>query len=586
MKGITSWTRIEPVPRTDDLAPGLRAALADPLWLLGRQWQFGELSGEDAGSPIEAALTVEAAPLDRFLAGPVTTGADRRAIDLDPAVPLEVLAERRPAQGTASDGRIRIDAGQHFLRLLTLHGAASQRQRFVAEFPIDPATLSQRATGTAIADPAPAMAIVAARVPDGRAVATRLLDHRGAAAELTSLPARPAVASTFQAKVLAAANEFLAWWETFVSEPARAAGDAWDPSRLEYSFAVQATLSDGAVVLSADGYRGGHLDWSAFDTSTPTATAALGSAGGRAPTTLVRRTIPTRAFYAGMPAERFWEFEDSSVRFSGGSVARTDLAHLLLDEFALSYGNDWFVIPVRLAAGSLCAVRELTVVDTFGQTTVVAAASTIGSSSWSMYHVTPRPGAPQRVHRLMVLPTTLGNSQQGEPIEEVNWFRDEMANVVWAVEHRVESALGGGIERGRAGDPIPAAAGEPVAIDTGDAELIYRLNTTVPDHWYPLVPARPVNAPAGVVQLQLRPITQVDAGGNAVTHHPVGRFLTAASPLVIEEEEVPRDGLVTTAQWQLTRGRDGRYHLWLSHQARVGRGEGSSGLAFDVSRPV
>lgn len=584
MKAITTWIRVEPVPRSDDLAHGLRAALADPLWLLGRQWQFGELSGEDAGSPIEAVLTVEAAPLDRFLAGPVTTGADQRAIDLDPAIPLEVLAERRPTRGTASDGRVRLDAGQHFLRLLRLHGAATQQERYVADFPIDPAIVTPRAGGAALADPAPAMSIVAAAVPDGRAVAESLLAHRGQASALTSLPAQPAVATTSTTKVIAAANEFLDWWESFVSEPDAAAGDAWSPSRLEYSFAVQATLGDGAVVLGADDYRGGHLDWSAFDA---TSRGSLGSPGAAAaPTTLVRRTIPTRAFYAGMPAERFWEFEDSAVRFSGGSVARTDLAHLLLDEFALSYGNDWFVVPLRLDAGSLCAVRQLSVVDTFGETTVVPAASTIGSSGWSMYDLTAASDAASRVQHLMVLPTTLGNSQQGEPIEEVNWFRDEMANVVWAVEHRVAAALGGSIERGRAGDAVPAAAAAPAAIDTGDAELIYRLTTTVPENWYPLVPVRPRNAPAGVVQLELRPMTTVAADGATVAHHPLGRFLTAASPLVVEEEEVPRDGLVTTAHWQLTRGRDGRYHLWLSHQARVGRGEGSSGLVFDVSRPI
>lgn len=584
MEAITMWSRLEPVSRAHDLTSGLRAALADPLWLLGRQWQFGELSGEDAGSPIEAVISLETAPLDRFLAGPGTTGADQRATDLDPAVPLEVVVERRPTLGTASDGRIRVDAGQHFLRLLAMNGAPTQRQRFIDEFPIDESMLVPRAAGGLIADPSPTMAIVAAAVPDGRLVADHLLAHRGAAPTLTSLPATPAVASTLATKVLAACNEFLTWWEGFVSEPDLSRGDAWDPTRLEYSFAVQATLSDGKVVLDADDYRGGHLDWSAFDA---TSRGDLGSAAvAVGPTTFVRRTIPTRAYYAGMPAERFWEFEDSTVRFSGGSVARTDLAHLLLDEFALTYGNDWFVVPMRIAAGSLAAMRELSVVDTFGIATTVPDASTIGSSTWSMYGLTPRPNAAQRVHHLMVLPTTLGNSQQGEPIEEVTWFRDEMANLVWAVEHRVESGLGGSIERGRAGDTTRQGFADPVVIDTGDAELVYLLNTTVPDQFYPLVPVRPAQAPPGVVQLELRPIRRVDADGSTVTMNPVGRFLTATSPLRIQEEEVPRDGLMTTAQWQLTRGRDGRYHLWLSHQARVGRGEGSSGLVFDVSRPV
>jgi hypothetical protein len=581
VKAITTWHRLEPVARTDDLNVGLRAELADPLWMLGRQWQFGELTGEDAGSPIEAVVTVETAPIDRFHAGPVTTGAAGRAQDVEPALPLEVLVERRPTLGSPSDCRIRIDAGQHFLRLLSMHGAPTQRQRFVDEFRLDLVAFGVLPDGVDDVAPRSMMGIVGNAVPDGRQLAERLLEHRGTAAVLTSLPATPEVASTLAGRVLRAANDYLTWWENFVSEPG-ATSDSWIPQRLEYSFALQATLSDGPVVLRADDYRGGHLDWSEFDADSR---AQLGTPTvANAPTTIVRRTIPTRAFYAGMPAERFWEFEDATVHFGGGSVARTDLAHLLLDEFALSYGNDWYVVPMRMNVGSLCAVREVLVIDTFGEQTVVPAAAAIGSSSWTMFGLTPRPASAQRVNHLTVLPNVVGTSQQGDPVEEVTWFRDEMANVVWAVEHRTESPLGGSVDRARAGASRPAR--QPVATDVGDAELIYRLNSTVPEHWFPLVPVRPAGAQPGVVRLQLRPIERIDASGSSATEQPVGRFLNASSPMVVEEEEVPRDGLSTTAHWQLTRGGDGRYHLWLSNQSRVGRGEGSSGLIFDISRPV
>jgi hypothetical protein len=48
----TTWARLEPRVSDPSLAPGIAAAVEDPLWLLGRQWQLGELSGEDTGSPI------------------------------------------------------------------------------------------------------------------------------------------------------------------------------------------------------------------------------------------------------------------------------------------------------------------------------------------------------------------------------------------------------------------------------------------------------------------------------------------------------------------------------------------------------
>ena len=51
----TYFVRLEPRSTTGDLAPGLAARVADPLWLLGRQWQLGELLADDAPSPSELA---------------------------------------------------------------------------------------------------------------------------------------------------------------------------------------------------------------------------------------------------------------------------------------------------------------------------------------------------------------------------------------------------------------------------------------------------------------------------------------------------------------------------------------------------
>ena len=56
---ITTWTRLEPLPREGSLARSLQAQVRDPLWMLSRQWQVGEFLGDDAGSPIQATLGVE-----------------------------------------------------------------------------------------------------------------------------------------------------------------------------------------------------------------------------------------------------------------------------------------------------------------------------------------------------------------------------------------------------------------------------------------------------------------------------------------------------------------------------------------------
>ena len=53
---ITQWDRVDGIPRTHDMARALRAEVSDPLWMLARQWQMGELIGDDAGSPVFAKL--------------------------------------------------------------------------------------------------------------------------------------------------------------------------------------------------------------------------------------------------------------------------------------------------------------------------------------------------------------------------------------------------------------------------------------------------------------------------------------------------------------------------------------------------
>lgn len=578
MSSVTSWTRLEPLPRSSDLAAGLRAELADPLWLLARQWQLGELAGEDAGSPVDCVTRVEVAPVTRFHAGMPGSDAHERSVDVvDPAAPLEPLVERREVAGGASDEWLRVEAGQHFLRLLAAHGADDQRDAFVGAFLV---TVDRPTTP----DPASVLwrSSVAERVPDGRGLADAFAPLADAAGRLTALPDTPAVPADRQDDVRSAAKAYLQWWTRVAAAPA---GDAWDPYRLEYGFAVQAHLSDGDVVLRAEEYRGGHLDWYAFDADTQT---DLGAPATLPPVReVVRHTLPTRASYPGMPAERFWEIEDGSVRFGTESVGRTDVAHLLLDEFALPYGNDWWVVPVTLPVGSVAAVREVRVLDTFGVPTDVRPAAVDGAARWGMYDLSLRPGAEARASGLLYLAPATVASQEGDALEEVTWFRDEMANVVWAVERVTESSVGGRLDhRPERTGHRPAGTAQRIEGDMADAALVYRLGTDVPDPWFPLVPVRPTGAPPGVVDLELRTVTRVGSDGSRRTPAPRGRFLTAREPMRVAEEEVGRSGLSTRLSWQLARGADGRYHVWLAHRVGPGHGEGDSGLRFDVARRV
>ena len=80
------WDRIEPHTRDVDLEEGLQARIADPLWLLARQWQVGEFRGEDAASPVHVRLEVEHAALQSF------------RNDARPGAPAEPFAQGRPLE--------------------------------------------------------------------------------------------------------------------------------------------------------------------------------------------------------------------------------------------------------------------------------------------------------------------------------------------------------------------------------------------------------------------------------------------------------------------------------------------------------
>ena len=195
---LTIWTRLEPRCRNADLTSALEARTHDPYWMLARQWQFGEMAGDDAGTPILAAVTSSEVLLDRF------QGGSGSAVALPAGTPLETFVERegvRPT-GTTLEYRQAVDAGLYFLRLLRA-GHVSQQliTAYITHYAIAPPTAAQAATLDA---PALALAaVVARRAPDGIRLAADLR------AAQPGLPATPAVGTTDRQAVQNAANAFL-----------------------------------------------------------------------------------------------------------------------------------------------------------------------------------------------------------------------------------------------------------------------------------------------------------------------------------------------------------------------------------------
>lgn len=86
-------------PRRHDSDEGLRARVADPVWFISRQWQLGELQGEDVSTPVAVLCAPRHVPITY----------DRSRPDLDPSViPAEALLEAEPGDWWTIGRRVRL----------------------------------------------------------------------------------------------------------------------------------------------------------------------------------------------------------------------------------------------------------------------------------------------------------------------------------------------------------------------------------------------------------------------------------------------------------------------------------------------
>ena len=167
MASITSWTRLEPRVRRDEPSAGLEARVRDPLWMLARQWQVGEFTAEDAGSPLQVRARVERAPLTRYFPGPLPEAATQGEPD-DPE-PAPARGTRR-AGGRAHGCALSCETGLHFLRLLEARGVGRYRQAYVDAIPAFRARV-----GTPLGDETlRTLRVSTGRVPDGARLAVDL----------------------------------------------------------------------------------------------------------------------------------------------------------------------------------------------------------------------------------------------------------------------------------------------------------------------------------------------------------------------------------------------------------------------------
>jgi hypothetical protein len=396
------------------------------------------------------------------------------------------------------------------------------------------------------------------------------------------------------------AERFLAWFDRLILQPPPTGDDAWAPPSLDYRFAASAPAAGGGEkVYVADDYFQGRLDWYSLDVDSSAAALDDGAPAGGLPAQDVRTTIPVAVTFTGMPNTRWWAFEERKTNYGDVDASTTDLAKLLFLEFALVYGNDWFVVPYTLPSGTIAAVCGLAVTNVFGERFWVESADAGADADWqrwSMYTINDvSPEGRAADTSLLLLPTT-AKVDQASPEEDVMLIRDEVANMVWGVEATVPLRSGvtaPGIEAARQLRAFfEAALGAAAPPPAASAPIRYQIMSTVPENWIPFIPVH-VPDDNREIQLQRAAMPRIIEGdpNPPIKVQPrtvlLRQGLDAVPPatpqpyFVHEEEEVPRAGTRLFHAFQRARWTDGSTVVWLRVRRQTGRGEGSSGLRFD-----
>lgn len=581
---MVTWNRLEGRPRREDFDRSLRAEVRDALWMLCRQWQFGEFRGEDGGSAILAKVQVDTTRLNRYA---VKAGS---AVAYDDLVPLETQVESEPIP---RDLRTRIQMGRHWFALLKHQGLQAHYGLYIQEYAFEePADVERRAQLESDVRAHQLFRAIQNRLADGEKLMDAIAKGRhDQFVDASSMDGAEKTAARI------AAAEFQAWFKRLYHAPQDGEDTAWAPSYLEYQFNCSASTdkaSEEQVVLEAEQYHHGNLDWYAFDIDSH---GSLEDAQGAAiPASRYRiedpiTFIPNAIEFSGMPNMRWWEFEDRKTDLGNLRASTTDLPLLMLAEFGLIYGNDWSVLPYDLEVGSLSDVRGIVMTDVFGVRTFIRPAAQSADTDarhWCMYNLSQSDANAIHDPRIFLAPL-IGKLQEGRPIERVLLARDEMANMVWGVEDIIPGVIGSGIKGYEAANDLLRIltrdqSGEPTTDEvTTEAKIKYKLGTTVPENWIPFIAVRKPGSNREI-RLQRAAMLRQDST-DPVT--PRGMLLRHGldqqkpKPYFVREGEVPKAGAMVSRSYQRTRWWDGRIYTWLGRRKRIGRGEASSALEFD-----
>lgn len=594
-EAFRTWNRIEGSTRTKNMEESLKAEIYDPLWMLARQWQFGEFEANDCGTAAKVLLSYKESELQSM-----TLGGKSSPYHFDDKAPEAMVEGETPI----IDYKARLQAANQLFKIVsrTLNQAWADKLRKVltrfyglkaiggskefenrndanamlqsffsaAQGGVDGFILYQRFKD-----------YLNSRVTEG--TIARRVDPK-AVRYLTIIITRHSSSQMTSQESDAIAQDIISQFINFFESLHGLDGEkesTWNDSRMEYQFSCR--LSDNTQ-LTVDEYYSGDLDWYHFDLND-----ASRKRGGQVEK--VKEYIPTPLEYAGMPSARWWEIEDAQVDLVNIDADNVDLAKLIVSEYAMMYSNDWMIAPLDVSLGRYIQLNGIIVIDVFGEQTYVDVDrnATLDSPEpwreWNMFGLTNTRN--NQSEQGMLLFPSLYSVQESAPQEKLVIAKDEMANMVWAVEELVSDGLGGSKTGKQATEELHKHLGMTKNQDD-QVGLQYVLGTTVPEHWIPFIPVKVDNNKEREMKLQRASMPRVH-NEQIDKVRPTTSFLRVgitpdnnqSTPFYLHEEEVPAKGITVTRSEQRIRWFDGKTINWQGFRKEAGKGPSASSLKFD-----
>ena len=548
MKHYRQWTRLEPDQRNISPISGAKVPLADPFWLLARQWWIGEFDGFDGGTPIKFEVTASHDPI----AGIPTDNGDLHPLN---ALTTVVAGEAtgRPWQPSKQDSevstpgnwRIAYRLGRHLQRDVEqflardISPANSTQQTFQAELRELWPMLLERFP---LAADVPALRRKQRQSPKNRLSEERLSEDRLSAGQLLDGLAllEQLTADSIDDSLLPTERlrEFLLTWAAQHSQASQKQPDTFRPEQRGHQLDL---VTQGGNTLNIARAAGPTLHWSE---------AKLTREKKPAPQKTRQTLLPTRLRFPGEIPPRWWTFEDAELDWSAAPAGPSDLGQLLIAATFAEQGRSLWSAAFSVPWNSLVGDYEIKVIDTFGTSHSASPAHREHLAPWT------------RAHDSATVDTLLHSVPPiltGPDFDAVTLKADEASNVVWLIETTVTNELG-------RGQPYSPRAPR-TAVTT--PELALRL--APPPNWLAYL----VDGRGGRMRTPQDGKRETKRGAR-----PGGARL-ARERFNLSPIQIGPRGFGLHQHWCLARSASGHRRFWIARQGKAAIATGGSGLLHD-----